>query len=242
MDSCPNCGTPFQATEDTCSACNEHLGFPNVRAAEEPTERDALRQRYKEAIDRAAARGAKAAVENFEAEVKRSLAVINCDVYRLRELIVVEKALYANYYLGVRSEVRRAADVENDRQRRSVDALLFGAYADKLRNAALSIDGKGLTSYGAYSVVLREVAVAKRASLLEENSYSFVARHNLKPSEPIPIGYRCAWANRHELAIAKLGDIIEASTPPADYPRVLLSDKGKRADDDFIEVYIYGSL
>jgi hypothetical protein len=240
LDSCQHCGSPFAASDEKCSTCGSHLGFPNVRASNQSAEHIALEARYKAAMERAESRNAKPSVENFKRAVSRSSAVCNCDIYRLRELIIEGKSLYANYYLAVRAQVRKAADEENDRLRRTVDALVFGAYADQIVFGALSIDGKGVTSYGPYSLVLREVAVVKRASLLEENSYSFVARHSLKPPDAIPLGYRCEWGKRQELAVAKLADAIEPTTLESDYPRILLKNGTGRADDDFIEVHIYG--
>jgi hypothetical protein len=90
--------------------------------------------------------------------------------------------------------------------------------------------------------MLRDVAIAKRASLLEENEYDFVKRHGLTPSSAIPVGYRCAWQNRNELATAKLADIIGPETQPTDYAHILLSSTGNRATDQFIEVHIYGTF
>jgi hypothetical protein len=242
VDSCPDCGSPVSSSDERCSSCGHHLGFPNVRVASESAERDALTKRYEAAMDRAAARGASEAVASFRAEVAVSSAIVNCDVYRLRELFTEGKSLYSNYHLAVRSQVRKAADIEQDRLRRSVDSLLFGEYAEQIRFGALSIDGNGVRSYGEYSLVLREVAVAKRASLLEENSYSFVVRHDLRPSDPLPAGYRCPWPNRRELAVAKLADLIQSDTPKSDYPRILLSNGATRANDQFVEVHIYGQF
>ncbi len=37
--------------------------------------------------------------------------------------------------------------------------MLFGRYAEQIRFAALSLDGTGLTSYGAYTLKLKEIAV-----------------------------------------------------------------------------------
>ena len=118
--------------------------------------------------------------------------------------------------------------------------MLFGTYGEDIRFAALSINGLGLRSYGAYGLVLRDVAVAKRASLLEENAYNFVKRHHLDPSSPIPEGYRSSWDNRHELAIAKLADVIGPDTAAAAYAGILLANGIDRAADDFIEVHIFG--
>jgi hypothetical protein len=240
LDSCPNCGSPFAASDERCSTCGDHLGFPNVRASNRPAERIALEERYKAAMERAESRMAKLAVETFQKAVSRSSAVFNCDIYRLRELVAEGKSLYANYYLAVRAQVRKAADEENDRLRRAVDSLVFGSYADQIIFGALSIDGKGLASYGAYSLVLREIAVAKRASLLEENSYSFIARHKLKPSDGLPPGHRSVWEKREELAVAKLADAIRPDTPESSYPGILLSNGTSRTEDDFIEVHLYG--
>jgi hypothetical protein len=242
MDSCPNCGSSFAASDEKCSTCGDHLGFPNVRAANASVERAALRSRYEAAMERAGARGAKSVVEGFQNAVSRSFAVFNCDIYRLRELVAEPKSLYANYYLAVRAQVRKAAEEENDRLRRTVDSLVFGAYAEEIRFGSLSIDGKGLASYGAYSLVLRDIAVAKRASLLEENSYSFFDRQKLKPSDPLPPGYRCVWEKRQELAVAKLADALQADTPASKYPGILLRNGAGRAEDDFVEVHLYGTF
>jgi hypothetical protein len=174
------------------------------------------------------------------------MAVVSCGLYDLRRLATEENVLYTNYYLGVRGEVRRAAELENDRQRRTVDALLFGAYAEQIRFAALSLDGIGLKSYGkdglSYGLGLREVAIAKRASLLEENEYDFAKRHSLHAASGLPAGYRSAWENRHELAVAKLADLIWPETSPAEYAGILLRSKGDRATDQFVEVHIFGTF
>lgn len=249
MDSCANCGSPVTASDEKCPTCNSHVGFPNVRAANTDAERKALQQRYQAALERAEFRGAKDEVAGFRAAVESSSAVANCNLYRLKDLAEDANALYSNYYLAVRGEVRRAAEAENDRHRRAVDAMLFGSYAEQIRFAALSIDGIGLTSYGSkksddasYGLNLRDVAIAKRASLLEENEYDFAERHSLTPSSTLPLGYRCAWENRNELAVAKLADIIGPGTQPKDYARILLTSTGNRATDQFIEVHIYGTF
>lgn len=246
MDICPNCGASVLPSEEKCPTCGEHVGAPNVRAADATSERLALQQRYQSALERAELRDAKAAVANFRSALKTSVAVASCGLYRLRELATDANALYTNYHLGVRGEVRRAAELENDRQRRTVDALLFGGYADQIRFAALSLNGIGLTSYGkeglSYGLVLRDVAIAKRASLLEENEYDFVKRHSLDATSNVPAGYRSSWENRHELAVAKLADLIWPEISPAEFAGILLSSTGDRATDQFVEVHIFGTF
>lgn len=246
MDTCPNCSAVLIGSEDKCPTCGEYVGAPNVRAADMASERAALDQRYDRAVERAGNRGAKEQVVGFRKAVERSVAVVGCDLYRLRELTKDSNSLYSNYYLAARGEVRRAAEVENDRQRRVVDAIVFGVYAEHIRYAALSLDGVGLSSYGkdglSYGLGLRDVAIAKRASLLEENSYAFVKRHHLTGTSSMPAGYRCSWGNRSLLATAKLADFIGPETTTSEYARILLSSSGDRATDQFVEVHIYGGF
>jgi hypothetical protein len=89
---------------------------------------------------------------------------------------------------------------------------------------------------------LRDVAVAKRASLLEENSYSFVQHHKLSIGIPIPAGYRSTWAERAKLAVAKMADFIEVGMNEVNFQNLLLVDTGNRATDSFIEVHIFGTF
>jgi hypothetical protein len=239
---CPNCGFTFLENEEKCSTCGQHLGFPNVRAASQPEESDALRIRYEATIERGTARGAQENISRFEDAVRSSYAAIGCNIFRIRELIADPKVLYSNYYLTTSAQVRRLAIDEFDRHRRVIDSAFFGAYADKIVFAALSLDGKGLTSYGAFSIVLRDIAVAKRSSVLETNSYNFLKKHNIQPTEPIPSGYRSDWAKRALLAVAKLGDLITSATLDVEFPKLLLSQGAAREDDEYMEVHIFGAF
>jgi len=209
VDSCPNCGAALVASEEKCPTCGDHVGPPNVRAANAPKERLALEQRYQAALERAELRNASKAVASFRAAIESSTAVANCGLYLLRE-------------------------------------LLFGGYAEHIRFAAFSLDGVGLKSYGkdgmSYGLGLRDVAIAKRASLLEENEYDFVKRHSLGASSDLPAGYRSPWEKRHELAVAKLADLIWPEVSPAEYAGILLNSTGDRSTDQFVEVHIFGTF
>ena len=128
----------------------------------------------------------------------------------------------------------------SDRRRRSVEGLIFGDYAEEIRYAALSLSGNGVVSYGPYAMQLSDVAIAKRATLLEENSYDFVETYAMRPGDPIPPGYRSTWQDRHKLAVAKIAERVSKTTPPDAHPALLLSSEGNYEGDDFIEVHIYG--
>jgi hypothetical protein len=240
MANCNICGSPIPETGDTCGTCGSHIGFPNVRAAE--AEQGPLTIRYEAAIAVARTQGTHDAVLKFDASMKKTFAVVNVDLRFLFHFLSNDKLLYSTYQLGVRSETRKAANAENDRHRVGVEGTFFGSDGSKIRYAALSLDGSGLKSYGGYSIRLRDVAVAHRATLLEENTYAFVEHHDIIAGHPAPPGYRGVWAERHKLAVAKLGARLLPTTEEKDHAGLLLENAGKRPDDNFIEVHIYGPL
>jgi hypothetical protein len=227
---------------DRCSTCGADAGVPNVREVQRPSEVAALENRYRDALARADAHGARQETEEFIHTLGRSSAVVNCDLQFLKDFVTRPNLLYGNYHRGIQAGIRKAAEGEWDRDRSIVDATMFASYADKITMAALSMTDTGLTSYGPYSMKLRDVAVAKRASLLEENSYSFVQHHKLSIGIPIPAGYRSTWAERAKLAVAKMADFIEVGMNEVNFQNLLLVDTGNRATDSFIEVHIFGTF
>lgn len=239
---CPNCDSKILDTEKECSTCGWNAGCPNVRAAKRPEEVDALARRYDHAIQGAADNGAEQALERFADNIKNSRAVINVELDFLNTFVTSDKLLYSNYDLSVRSKTRKPAAENFDRHRRTIGAILFGHYAQEIRYAALSLDGSGPKYHDSYAITLREVAIIDRATLLEDNSYHFVATHNIQPGGNIPHGYTSIWTDRHKLAVAKLWDQISSGTTEPEHPRILLFSEGKRDTDRFIEVHIYGGF
>lgn len=239
---CPDCGKVVDAHVLTCTMCGCFVGFPNVRAAEAPDEIAALDQRYLGARQAATAAGRLAEVEAFEARLKTSFAVLNTRIADLHAFLANPKALYTTYSLGVKGQVRKPADPANDQERRGVEAKLFGTFGEEIRYAALSLDGAGVISYGAVTIRLREIAVAKRSSLLEENSFDFVDRHQLLPSVPVPRGSRSSWKDRHRLGVAKLGGMVHSGDGDEQFADLVLHSDGDRSTDRFIEVHIYGAF
>ncbi len=148
--------------------------------------------------------------------------------------------VYANIETLVGAGIRQAPILEHDKHRKAVTGLLFGTYGDKLRYGILSLDKSGLPTYGDVCCRLREIAISDRTSFLETNSYKFVEDHNIRAGSPIPVGHRAVWENRHWLALAKLTGRIIKGQDAADWQRLLCYSDGKeRANDDFIEAYIF---
>ena len=123
-----------------------------------------------------------------------------------------------------------------DRERLIADDLLFPHYKDKIRFAALSSDGIGVTDYGSCSLVLKTLAISDRATVFEENSLEFCRTRGLGVGRPVPPGHRAVWEERELLGCAKLSARLNPSTPDSFFPGLLKSGK------DFIEVHIYGAL
>src|SRR6185503_11567592 len=167
MLQCKNCGSDIPDIEEKCLTCGLSVGPPNIRAAERVEELEALAERYTQAYKRASAIGCLSILERFERAVTSSVAVINMDATDLFSFVTGGNNLYTNYEIGVEAGLRKPAPLAHDRQRRGIGGTLFGTYANKVMYAALSLDGSGPTSYGPYSMKLRDVADRSRATVLE---------------------------------------------------------------------------
>ncbi len=178
----------------------------------------------------------------FDADMRKTCAVVSMKLGDLHSFLTNPQSLYSTYALQVRGEVRKPARPQDDRDRGTVDSMIFGTYGEHIRFAVLSLDGSGVKSYGPYDVQLREVAISHRATLLEENSYHFLETHDMRPRQKLPSGYRSTWQDRHKLAVAKLAGYITEDTSPEDHAGLLLVSEGNRATDSLIEVHIYGAF
>jgi hypothetical protein len=242
MLKCSKCGSEIPDTEERCPTCGFNVGPPNIRAAARPEEEEALEKRYQSALELAVKNDCLSIVQRFQQSVKQSSAVLNVNLNFLHFFVTSESSLYTNYEGGVRGGLRKPASLYDDLERRGVTGTLFGSYADRIIYAALSMDGSGLDSYGHYAIKLREVAVENRATILENNSYTFRKKHNIQPGDRGPLGCIATWANKDKLAVAKTAEYIKRNTREVDFPRLLLSSTGDRKTDEFMEVQIYGTF
>lgn len=238
---CPDCGEEHPDHVRSCLVCGNDLGFPNVRAAASRAEAEALKAREELALKRATARGCAHVVEEFRDAIKTSKAAICRGISALQAFASSDNELYSTFYKLVRAEARSPEANEMDRIRGAIDAVLFPNYHEEIRFAALTLDGKGLTTFGDYTIVLSSRTIERRASVFEENSVYFFQRR-VKAWERPPPGYRAVWNDRHKLGVAKLADRIDANTTPGHFPKLLLRSGGPPEADDFIEVDIYGPI
>ena len=237
---CPRCQSGIPDTQEKCPTCGHHAGPPNVRAANSEYEVRVLDERYQAALENARSRGCLAVAERLFESADRSSAVINVDARFLYHFAASKNTLYANYEHLVAGNVRKPGAFENHAARRSVVTTLIWAYAGDKLYAALSLTGLGLDSYGPYAMTLRDLAINQRATVLENNSFDFVKKHQLLGGNQRPAGCFATWRDRNKLAVAKLEASLTPQTTDDDFQRLLLASNGNRATDEFIEVQIYG--
>lgn len=226
----------MRAHEKNCTACDSFCGYPNVRKAEEAAEISALEQRYNSALATATARGRNAVFVAYENALQGSVAVVCRSLDRVKALLSSDSVVYSTFYTEISSGGRRAEDTPIETQRAATDARVFPFYQREIRFAALSLDGRGVPSYGHCSLVLKSVAIAARTSLFWENTVDFCNRVCPEQDKPIPRGYRAPWPMRAKLASAKAEPLLDRQATIEEFSRTLLEG------DRFVEVNIYGPV
>lgn len=239
---CPRCGSNISDSAEKCDTCGYYAGSPNVRVASSDEETNALNTRYAEAVERAKANDSYPQLLMLEEAAKKSCVVVNADLDFLHFFVTNPKSLYSTYSLATKGQIRKPASRSDEEDRLSIESKLFGGYGGEIRYGALSLDGSGLKSYGAFTLKLRDVAIADRTTLLEVNSFDFVERYGIRPRVKLPSGYRATWEDRHRLVVAKLADRISPGTSGSEFSTMLLRGEGDRATDDFIEAHIFGAF
>jgi len=237
---CPNCHEEIPDYLRYCVVCGADAGYPNVRAALRNEEVSALELRVKDTQEDATLRGCKSVLGKLFDSAAQSSAVISCSLGKINELLSSDNQLFGTFYKAVGGETRLPEDNEWDRIRQSVDSLLFPYYAEHIRFGSLSIDLTGISSYGNYSMVLKELAIRDRATVFEENSIMFIKKHRIVAGDPLPLGYRATWTNRGSLVAAKLGKRLTSTTTEAEFPKLLANSD--ISNPDFVEVHIYGAI
>lgn len=242
---CPRCRDDVPPSIDYCLRCNQRVPPPNVRTAEATREIAALQKRYRKSVSDAADRKAIQSLRRFETMLQKdSRAVIARTPADLFVLVLSTHQTLSRYHELARTEIRVPKGELWDRRRQEADAALFTGYEDKLHFAALTLDGQGLTNYGSCSIVLRATDIADRASAMVMNSVLLKEKYPGRQSSPnrIPLGYRSNWEARFKLSIAKLGKKIGRGTRKDRFPGILLRRGADTADDEFIEVQIWGPV
>lgn len=239
---CNTCEKDVSRHYVICPHCEAHLGYPNIRAAQDPDEQAALDKRYQLAHDEVSSRSCEDVLDQFEDAIRRSKAVISRSWGVVMSMFDADNDLFKTYYSRIDDQTLRPKDSYFDRARLAVDATFFPYFHKRIHFAALSLNGRGLSSYGDCSFVLRDKSISHRTSVFEENTLVFCEKQSIPVGQEPPIGYRATWDERYRLSAAKLHDKIHPHTTLADFPNILLKNVGGTGTDEFIEVHTYGNL
>lgn len=240
---CPDCKNDIPQPAERCPHCGRPGIFWNVIAASDAAEQAALNSRYTTATADAVSRGVGDLLQDFENVLQKSFVVIARSETEVLRLAASTRQLYATYYQQVDSGLKLPDGDEWAVVREIADTLLFPQYKRDIRFGALSLDGVGLSNYGTCSITLREGMISHRTTAFEENSVLFTQKHDLGTSSPeLPKGFRSTWLERVKLCIAKLAHGIDSTIEPAQYSALLLKQGKTSADDDFVEVHVWGPL
>lgn len=239
MVACHACNSEVPLACRNCPACGADNGYPNVRLADEPAEKEALALRVAEAEASAAAGGYLDVLEALGIAVLSSKAIVARALAPILDLLNNGTSLYSTYSLQLAAQSRTPEDNEFDRVRTQFEAALAPGFHREIRFAALTLDDRWLSSFGRYAMVLRSSMIEKRATVFEENPYLFVSRLRVLLNQPLPVGYRATWAQRSDLAKAKLFSKLNTKTNSSEFPRLLLHDTHDHRAD-YIEVHIFG--
>jgi len=241
---CDQCGNEARyGFEDRCRACCFPVAqwAPNVQLARLETQAVALDERFLQSRSNADSIGGLARLESLRDTARRSTVVVSMPEGIASDLLASESSLYAPYARLVSASVRAPAAFDNDRRRLSVDSIIYGTYGEQIVFGALSLDGWGPSSYGEAHAELLESTVAYRSTVLEENSYSFVQKHNLVAGTDFPVGFLAPWEQRDKLVVSKLGGRISGD-PKSDHSRLIMLSDGDRTTETFLEVHTYGTF
>jgi hypothetical protein len=215
-----------------------------VRAATQADEVAKLTKRYANARRDADARGCGVVADALVLATSDSRAVIARPLGEIERLARSDSEVYSTYYRQIEAEIRLPDASEWDAMRRIAEDALFPGYREDIRFAALTLDDRGLKSYGNTFFTLRPPMIAHRATVFEENNVLFAKKRKLpfgKLAE-FPKGFRATWDDRGRLCVAKLGGALQPSMTRADFPGLILRPGNTTADDDFIEVHVWGPI
>ena len=236
-DSCVSCEADLPDVHRGQCPAGHPIEFPNLV--------DACRREQRKAVTIAFDMGTHGWTQNsktlWRTFMLGSTAVLSCHSELLLS-VLWNISTFPNYHDVVANGSRVPDGPDWDYPRNIVDEALFPGYKDKIRFAALSLDGRGVRRYGECFIELRDDVLKRKGSLFSENS--FFARQNdgtINYHDHLA-GKKAAWLHRDYLAVAKLGPHIGEVATVSTIAPVLLADGDLPPDDAFIEVHVYGPI
>lgn len=217
--------------------------FPNVTSARQPAEKAKLQSRFDQANAEAARGGWHAVVDLFTDECRQSSAVFRADLGRLHYQLAGETDIYGTYHdleaMRLRMSKPDGLDFQMLRPQAEIQLLGSAQHIEKLHYACLSLDGRGLDSYGNCIVQLAEPMIAHRASCFEGNTaVIYAVEHSFDER------LRSDWENRHMICTAVMARQLNCTMQIGDFAGILAAPDPKEQpeNDSFIEVHVFGEM
>ena len=95
---CKHCNEPIPLNRTNCPHCANPMLFPNVRMAQESSQKKELEERFLSAINDAKQRGCEPELVAFSDACKTSKAVFNCSLEKLFREIATGTDIFETYY------------------------------------------------------------------------------------------------------------------------------------------------
>lgn len=143
MDLCTRCQNEIPLDWTHCPHCGDGLQCPNVRLADQATERAALDQRYQVALADAASRGCDAIVRDFEQAAATSHAAMGSTLQKLMPVVTRDRDVFATFHQLAELRFLRESspggpDWNKLRPHAEIEILGSDKHIDQLHYAALS--------------------------------------------------------------------------------------------------------
>ncbi|MDI1314369.1 hypothetical protein [Prosthecobacter sp.] len=205
--------------------------------------KNGLQLRYAAALANSIKDGSEHRLKAFEAYAGTSHLTMNRSLAFALEL-ADEKGVYSTFYQRRDAGLILPDGGEWDRLREAADSRFFGSKKEEIRFAALSTEGRGLTSYGECTFIPAERFVSHRTSFSEENTAHRLKTRGLPPGgQPLFQPNELAdWNNRAQLSVSKSAHQVTPATPDADFPQLILKPGANTDQDEFVEGHIYGPM
>lgn len=239
---CIQCAAPIPDERRDCPSCGTDNGFPNVRLASKSDEVEALEKRVEQSRIGARARNCEIVWDKFRSSVASSRAVMARSLAVVQDLASSDSRLFGGHLKALRAGTKTSDGGPLDSVRVQFESAVSPNFHEEIVYACLSLTNEGLSAFGDCLLVLKEGAIAHRATVFEENPYKFCQRHKLVIGSQLPAGYRAVWGSRGDLAVAKLGAELGPETKEEDFQHILLKPGKGTAGSDFIEVHIFGTI
>lgn len=240
---CEFCKLKFPIDRTSCPHCSQPLLFPNVSLAEKEDEVEKLEKKYVTVVEFCKKNGLSTIFQQFEEACKNSVAVLRCEPNRMFKQIASGTDIFSTYHdlesLRLRLERSTPHDWEKLRPQAEIELLGTSKHLDQLHYACISLDGKGVKSYGRCNIELKESMIQHRASCFEGNS-ALIYEHLHNFSSIL----RSPWGTRSKLCVSKIGLNFSNSTVIGDFPSLICRQNTSTVEDnsEFVEVQVFGTI